>query len=349
MELTQSPAHLSQFERACFVVPLFVGGLKGSSRRKFGSGLSNTCISAKRFRPMASVSTDEIEKVITDNLDLGKVTAMTREGSSGWAVMHRATTDTGKRLFIKVSREDVSMFEGEANGLSAMFATHTIRVPEVLHYAPLSNVQGSYIIMEALELSPVYDQYELGRGLAQMHLSDPVLPEAQQGKFGFSVDNTIGATPQPNGWMDNWIAFFRERRLKHQLLLTGDSSLIGNGSRLCLRLHELFDDVKGDIRPCLLHGDLWSGNISGEGSTPVIFDPACYYGHHEAEFGMSWCGGFAPGFWEGYHDLIPRAPGFETRKKLYQLYHYLNHYNLFGGSYYGMAELLLNQLLEEIG
>lgn len=349
MELSQSSARRLRLERVCFVVPLFAKGLKGGSRRRFAGGLSNTCSSSKRSRPMATVATDEIEKVIAENLDIGKVTAMTREGSSGWAVMHRATTDTGKRLFIKVSREDVSMFEGEANGLSAMFATHTIRVPEVLHYGPLSSVQGSYIIMEALELSPIYNQHELGRKLAEMHMADPVLPEAQQGKFGFSVDNTIGATPQPNGWMDDWIAFFRERRLKHQLLLTGDSSLMDRGGRLCLRLHELFDDVKGEIRPCLLHGDLWSGNISGEESAPVIFDPACYYGHHEAEFGMSWCGGFGPGFWEGYHEVIPRAPRFETRQKLYQLYHYLNHYNLFGGSYYGMADLLLNQLLGELG
>lgn len=331
----------------CFSLPS-ARKLNGLSRVKISRSVDNTCKITKRARTMATVATEEIEKVIVEKLNFGDVTTMTRAGTSGWAVMHRATTETGKRLFIKVSREDVSMFEGEAAGLSAMFSTETIRVPEVFHCGPLSNVSGSFIVMEGLELSPTYDQGELGRNLARMHLAEPILPEAREGKFGFSVDNTIGATPQPNGWMDDWISFFRDRRLKHQLLLTGDSSLIERGSKLCMRIHELFDDIQGDIKPSLLHGDLWAGNISGEASSPVIFDPASYYGHHEADFGMSWCGGFAPGFWKCYHDLIPRAPRFDTRRKLYQLYHYLNHYNLFGGGYYGMADLLLNQLLNEL-
>ncbi|CDF39151.1 unnamed protein product [Chondrus crispus] len=331
-----------------FVAPSFVriGSLISGGKNSQRVDKSWSCV--KRCRPMANATTDELEKVIHERLDVGKVTAMTRAGTSGWAVMHRATTDTGKRLFIKVSREDASMFQGEAQGLSAMFDTQTIRVPEVFQYGQLSSVQGSYIIMEALDLSPIYDQGELGRQLARLHLADPVLPEAHQGRFGFSIDNTIGATPQPNGWMEDWVSFFRERRLKHQLLLTGDSGLIDRGNRLCLRLNDLFDDIKDDIKPSLLHGDLWSGNISGEYAAPVIFDPACYYGHHEADFGMSWCGGFASGFWEGYHDLIPRAPRFEQRQKLYQLYHFLNHYNLFGGGYYGMADLILDQLLKEL-
>lgn len=315
-------------------------------KRKALSGHGKRVAQSRR-KLMATIATDEIEKAIAQ-VGLGSVTSITRAGSSEWSVMHRAITDSGQRLFIKVSREHVSMFEGETKGLSAMFNTHTIRVPKVFHYGALSQIQGSFIVMEALELLPVFSQVELGRQLAHMHLADPVLPEAKEGKFGFSLDNTIGSTPQPNGWMSDWVSFFRDRRLRHQLLLTGDSQLLEKGSRLCLRLEELFYDVTDTIQPSLLHGDLWSGNISGLEGEPVIFDPACYYGHHEAEFGMSWCASFSSGFWAGYREVIPRAPGFEARHKLYQLYHYLNHYNLFGGGYYGMADLLMNDLLKEL-
>ena len=329
-------------------VSTYFFGLRSSPRVLPTSHPSSCRRSTLRRFPMASLATDEIEDAINNELSLGKVTSMSRSGSSGWAVMHRATTDEGKRLFIKVSREDVGMFEGEVNGLSAMFKTQTIRVPEVFHCGPLKSLQGSFIVMEALEMFPIFDQKQLGKRLAEMHLAEPVLKEAKNGMFGFSVDNTIGATPQPNGWMDNWVEFFRERRLRHQVLLTGDGKLINKGTKLCNKLDDLFEDVKGTIKPSLLHGDLWSGNICGEGEKGdvVIFDPACYYGHHEAEFGMSWCMEFTSAFWEEYRKLIPKAPGFDQRKRLYQLYHYLNHYNLFGGGYYNMADILLTELLQ---
>lgn len=297
---------------------------------------------------MSTLATDELKTIIADKMDLGKVTTMSRSGSSGWAVMHRATIEDGTQLFIKVSRQDASMFEGEAQGLSAMHQTNTIRVPKPYGYGSLKSVSASYIIMEALDLLPIFSQVQLGRKLANMHLAQPILPEAQQGKFGFCIDNTIGSTPQPNGWMENWIDFFRDRRLRHQLLLTGDAKLMEKGSILCRRLGELFEDITEPITPSLLHGDFWSGNISGVADEPAIFDPACYYGHHEAEFGMSWCAGLGGGFWDSYHEIIPRKPGFTNRQKLYQLYHYLNHYNLFGGGYYGVSEMLLNDLLSEL-
>ncbi|PXF48373.1 Protein-ribulosamine 3-kinase, chloroplastic [Gracilariopsis chorda] len=303
-------------------------------------------------RPLltATIATDEISRVIAKDLNLGSVTSMSRAGSSGWAVMHKATTDKGKRLFIKVSREDAEMFEGEREGLYAMFKTNTIRVPEAYHCGRLNGVQGSFIIMESLDLHAIYSQERLGDQLGKMHLAEPVVAEAKQGKFGFVVDNTLGATPQPNGWMDDWVEFFRERRLRHQLLLTNDANLITKGDELCSRLDELFEDVKGTIKPSILHGDLWSGNVSGLGRTaePVIFDPASYYGHHEAEFGMSWCMDLTSAFWGAYRNHIPEAEGFKRRLKLYQLYHYLNHFNLFGGGYYGMSDLLLTQLLKGI-
>ncbi|KAG6729324.1 hypothetical protein I3842_01G022300 [Carya illinoinensis] len=116
------------------------------------------------------------------------------------------------------------------------------------------------------------------------------------------------------------------------------------GQRLVKSMAPLFDNVA--IEPCLLHGDLWSGNISSDRSgEPVILDPACYYGHSEAEFGMSWCAGFAGSFYNAYFEVMPKQPGFEKRKDLYMLYHYLNHYNLFGSSYRSSAMSIIDDYL----
>ena len=109
------------------------------------------------------------------------------------------------------------------------------------------------------------------------------------------------------------------------------------------RLDLLFDDLD-DIKPSLLHGDLWSGNIGSANGKPSIFDPAVYWGHHEAEWGMSWCASFGSKFWEGYRSLIPKAKGFDDRKPLYDAYHQLNHYNLFGGGYGSSARGLLQRV-----
>jgi len=100
------------------------------------------------------------------------------------------------------------------------------------------------------------------------------------------------------------------------------------------------------IEPCLLHGDLWSGNISSDkNGEPVILDPACYYGHSEAEFGMSWCAGFGGSFYNSYFEVMPKLPGFEERRDLYMLYHYLNHYNLFGSGYRSSAMSIIDDYL----
>ncbi|PNG99134.1 Protein-ribulosamine 3-kinase, chloroplastic [Tetrabaena socialis] len=116
------------------------------------------------------------------------------------------------------------------------------------------------------------------------------------------------------------------------------------GEKLCAKLHTYFEGIK--VRPSVLHGDLWSGNIGAVGGEPAIFDPAAYYGHHEAEFGMSWCAGFGPDFWAAYHELIPRAPGFEQRAEIYRLVHYLNHLNLFGAGYYSQCSSTLQRLTQ---
>jgi len=138
------------------------------------------------------------------------------------------------------------------------------------------------------------------------------------------------------------VEFFKERRLKHQLQLAGDAELLRMGNKLCSKLEIFFEGI--DVRPSLLHGDLWSGNIADVDGTPCIFDPATYYGHHEAEFGMSWCAGFEKKFWDAYHEVIPKAEGWDDRNDIYTLYHYLNHFNLFGNSYYTQCAQILQRL-----
>ena len=211
--------------------------------------------------------------------------------------------------------------------------------------------------MDHFELQPLFDQAELGRSLAKLH-SHPA-----GDRFGFEVDNTIGGTPQQNGWLSDWVEFFVKRRLQPQLKRTQDAEAQRLGELVIARIPSLFAGLH--VKPSLLHGDLWSGNIgghwphaasntaaSGNGApvarasvgSPVLIDPACYYGHSEAEFGMAWCATFSPAFWEAYHAIIPRQPGEEERRRLYTLYHVINHWNLFGGGYREKAFGLLHSL-----
>lgn len=287
---------------------------------------------------------------IEANLPGGSVVKEKFVGGSNWSSAYVYSTQQGNEYFVKLAMggRDDSMFQGEAQGLQAMYATNTLRIPQVFHVGPMPNSRGSFIVMESLKLGGGCNMAELGRQLAHMHLAEPADPNAKAGKFGFAVDNTIGATPQPNGWMDNWVDFYRERRIRHQLNLLGDRRLNELGDKLCDNLEVFFEDVAGDIKPSVLHGDLWSGNIAGVEGKPAIFDPATYYGHHEAEFGMSWCAGFTGDFWRAYHEVIPKAPGFDKRKDLYLLYHYLNHTNLFGGGYYNTSLRIMERLVGQL-
>jgi protein-ribulosamine 3-kinase len=277
------------------------------------------------------------------------VTHVSSLGGSSWSSAYRYDIADGRRLFVKLGRGAgaETMFAGEAAGLRAMSATRTLRIPAVLHAGPVSD--GAMIAMEHVELQSRVDQAQLGVLLAAMHTAVPSSSMAAAGHFGFDCDNTIGGTPQRNSWstetgVKGWIQFFTDNRLAPQVRLTRDSVIQAYADKLIARLDGLFSDLD-DIKPALLHGDLWSGNVHGtEDGTPCILDPACYYGHAEAEWGMSWCAGFTQAMYDAYHTVVPRPPLFSKRAELYRLYHYLNHLNLFGDGYRGNCIALLESL-----
>lgn len=265
----------------------------------------------------------------------------------GGSINHAYLLESGaRRYFVKLNQAGrLAMFEAEAEGLEAIAHTRTLRVP-----APVCHgVQGhsAYLVLEYLELGRgAPDGHEaLGRGLAAMH-------RATSSRFGWHRDNTIGSTEQVNAWSQDWCEFWRDRRLGFQLRLLAQQ---GVGSRLQRQGERLLDAVPAllaghYLQPSLLHGDLWSGNHAFDAhGAPVIFDPAVYYGDREAEIAMTELfGGFSSGFYQAYEEAWPLEPGYTQRKTLYNLYHVLNHVNLFGGSYLSQAERMIERLLAEV-
>lgn len=247
--------------------------------------------------------------------------------------------DGETRFFVKKSTpERLKFLQAEAAGLDWLRKTNTVRVPIV--YACGSDEHNSYLVTEYIDLFPLHFETKLGEQLAQLHL----LPISDL--YGFEVDTVLGATVQPNTWAEDWVPFFRDYRLKFQIDLTKDKEIMDLGHQVLEKLPSLFQGV--DLRPSLIHGDLWIGNAACDSKGhPVVYDPACYFAHHEAEFGiMRMFGGFGVGTYEAYHAFIPARPGYEERSLVYQLYHQLNHYNIFGEGYRsGCIELMQKILL----
>jgi fructosamine-3-kinase len=157
-------------------------------------------------------------------------------------------------------------------------------------------------------------------------------------RFGWSRDNYIGSTPQTNGWWDDWAGFWRERRLQPQLEMAQSQGFdLRFEADLLLKNHA--------PQPALLHGDLWSGNAGFTHEGPVVFDPAVYYGDREADLAMTELfGGFPREFYRAYEETYPLDAGYPRRKHLYNLYHLLNHLNLFGAGYLRQVQETLSLL-----
>ena len=253
-------------------------------------------------------------------------------------------SDDSRSFFVKTQHAiRLGWFEAEAAGLTELAHANAVRAPHVVCHGVADG--QAYLVLEYLLLKPHGDAAQLGRLLAQQH-------RVSAAQFGGPRDNWIGATPQPNPWQASWIDFWRDQRLGFQLRLAAEhgygGALQADGEALLMQLDDFFDGY--GPAPSLLHGDLWGGNHGylSDGS-PVIFDPAMYFGDRECDLAMTELfGGFAPEFYAAYREAWPLDAGYAVRKTLYNLYHVLNHANLFGGSYVAQATRMIAQLLAQI-
>ncbi len=254
---------------------------------------------------------------------------------------YRLTGLDGRSFFLKLNTAAYTdLFAAEAAGLAAIADTNAIRVPHVVTHGITD--QHSFLILEHLDLGCHGNSGLLGERLAALHrcLAD---------QFGFKQNNFIGRTLQANDWSNDWVAFWREQRLGRQLQLAERKGFAGRlqefGAELLAALPAFFAGYTP--QPSLLHGDLWSGNhgFLADGS-PAIFDPAAYYGDRECDLAMTELfGGYNAEFYAAYRSAWPLDQGYTTRRELYNLYHILNHANLFGGGYARQAEHTMQRLL----
>lgn len=253
----------------------------------------------------------------------------------------RIESKDGTCYFVKLNdARHYPMFIAEVAGLNAIAATATLRVPRTITHGTTGT--QSFLVLEYLELSSHGNAAHLGEQLAALH-------RCTSERFGFAQGNFIGTTSQPNGWKNDWVEFWREQRLGFQLQLAAQNGYSGElqhlGDQLLANLPAFFAGYTPQAS--LLHGDLWNGNHAylADG-TPTIFDAAVYYGDRECDLAMTELfGGYPPSFYAAYRAAWPLDTGYEIRRDLYNLYHLLNHANLFGGGYVRQAEQMMRRLI----
>ena len=289
------------------------------------------------------IITKEIEKTTHQPFILNNIQSV----SGGCINSAYILQSENSSYFVKLNQAKfLPMFEAEFAGLKELRETKTIRIPQPIVCG--ISADKTFLVMENIPLASSSKQSDeqLGQQLAALH-------HIQQPFFGWHIDNTIGSTAQPNSRSDNWLSFWQTHRLGLQLSLAETNGyggrLIQSGKELSESLDYFFSDYHP--APSLLHGDLWSGNaaVSATSGEPIIYDPACYYGDREADIAMTELfGGFGSSFYAAYSNIYPLHSGYSIRKKLYNLYHILNHLNLFGESYLHQAQGLIGSLLSEI-
>ena len=277
---------------------------------------------------------DRIERALGMN-----ITALRAAGGGDAARSVVLETGSGERLFAKTVSTGAP-FPMEALGLERLREAGGVRVPEVRY------VEERLLVLECVEFGrPAPDfQERLGRGLAVTH-------RAGHTAYGFEADHYIGVTPQKNQpWVPDapgaWAEFWWIHRLEPMLRRLHDDRLRRRVAALEPRVAEI---IGGSAEtPRLLHGDLWSGNVAADASgSPVIYDPAPYYGHREADLAMTrMFGGFTADFYHAYHETSPLPEGWRDRLDFYMLYHVLNHQVIFGSGYAGQAERILDACLQ---
>ncbi len=232
------------------------------------------------------------------------------------------------------------MFASEALSLQEMHTQGTVLVPEPVCYGHTES--QAYLVLQYLPLSGRPDATLFGQQLAAQH-------RITCSQYGWQRDNTIGSTPQHNQPTDNWVDFWREQRLLPQLLLAQHNGYGATLSpvveKLLLNFSQLFTSYTP--QPSMLHGDLWGGNASAlADGTPVIYDPAFYYGDRETDIAMTQLfGGFDARFYAAYNEAWPLDEGFAVRRTFYNLYHIINHLNIFGTGYLGQAVSMAEKVL----
>ncbi len=293
----------------------------------------------------------EIELHLSKTLD--RALQFTHKKSLSGGCINKAwkvTDNENKSWFIKTNSPNlVDMFSAEADGLDEIRKSNSITSPKAIAYGRTSNC--SYLILEYIDLQPQINQkkwsVKLGEQLAKLHQF-----QSPKEEFGWKRNNTIGSTEQSNKPHKNWTSFWKNERLLYQLKLAQkngySNTAYDNGLKLSENLSAFLLDYQP--KPSLLHGDLWRGNCGSDvQSNPVIYDSAVYFGDRETDIAMTELfGGFDANFYDAYNAHYPLDSGYKVRKKLYNLYHILNHFNLFGGGYASQAGSMTKQLLSEI-
>lgn len=251
---------------------------------------------------------------------------------------YKLTLTNGAHVFMKTNTpKNAAFFQAEALGLQSIAQTGCIGTPRILGSGTQASADGySFLLLEWIEgCRPVPDFWELfAHQLAALHRA-PANDFVPSGTYGFLQDNFIGAGKQCNAARDSWISFFRDCRLEPQFRTADRYFDAADRKRIMKLLDRLDDFLTEPDCPSLLHGDLWSGNfITGSNGRAWLIDPATYVGHAEADLAMTELfGGFSHAFYTAYKEAFPMQPGYKDRRDLYNLYHLLNHLNLFGGSY----------------
>lgn len=269
---------------------------------------------------------------------------------SGGCIANACRLETdGSPLFLKYGDEEVARtFSGEAAGLRALDeADSSLTVPTVIDTAPTGDDRPGYLVMEWVHSGREGRDFwkTFGEGLVELH-------RTTADAYGFDQDNFIGELPQKNEWMEKWPAFFRAQRLEPQVAMARERGRWRSEwneplETLFRRLPEI---LPRSPDASVLHGDLWKGNfmVTAVGE-PAIIDPAAYYGHREADLAMTELfGGFQDPFYSAYRSAWTLEPGYDRRRDIYNLYHLINHLNLFGGGYARSVERTLQPFAEGI-
>lgn len=249
-------------------------------------------------------------------------------------------SDYQHNYFIKLSdKSRLQQFESEAYSLAQIKKINTMSCPEVITTG--TTLDKSYLVLEYLpfKIACAKEWFNFGEQLAQMHKF------STHGQFGWQHDNYIGTTLQPNDWQSNWRTFFAEQRIGWQLQLLAEKSIkLGDIEHIIDVCHKKL--LHHQATPCLVHGDLWQGNLGFSDSGVFIFDPASYYGDREVDVAMTELFGQLPSeFYQGYQSVYPLENDYDKRKLVYNFYHNLNHANLFGGVYIEQCKANLTRIL----